>query len=297
MRGARPPLALLGAGRAGGTLAVLLAHCGWTPGVIWSRRRATARRAARPAAAAAPDGSLPPAATVDPRRALAGAQLLLLAVPDDALAPFAGELARVGPAPANGIALHLSGVHPAAVLSPLRRSGWQIGAIHPLAILPSGVPPRRLLAGAAFGVEGTPVALRQARALARLLGGHPCLVPPAARPAYHLAAALVANDSLALLSLAMDRACRAGLPETALRRGLAHLLAGVARAARAQGPARALTGPVARGDAQTLRRHLQAAGPARRIHRDLSLVLVDLARRGGRMDAAQARRLRRALRS
>jgi predicted short-subunit dehydrogenase-like oxidoreductase (DUF2520 family) len=226
---------------------------------------------------------------------VAGARVLLIAVPDDALAPFAHRLAALGPAAPGGIALHVSGIHPAAALAPLRQAGWSIGAMHPLAVFPRPAPPADLLVGAGFAVAGMPVARRLARSVARLLGGEPFSLATAGRPAYHLAAALVANDTVALFSVALEMARQAGLPPRVARRVLARLLAGTAQVLAATPPDRALTGPVARGDTQTLRRHLQTAGPARDLHVGLSRILVDLAVQAGRLDTATARRLRRVL--
>jgi len=148
-------------------------------------------------------------------------------------------------------------------------------------------------------VGGDPEAVRLARRLARSVGGLPYRIPATGRPAYHLAASLVANDTLALFAAAMEMAISAGLPPDTARRALAHLLAGVAGALDASPPGRVLTGPVARGDAETVRRHLRTAGrgdPAvRRVHVLLSRMLLRMARESGRLDAAAARRLERLL--
>jgi predicted short-subunit dehydrogenase-like oxidoreductase (DUF2520 family) len=135
--------------------------------------------------------------------------------------------------------------------------------------------------------------------MARALGGLPYAVPAGARAAYHLAASLVANDTVALFAAATDLAVAAGLsPETA-RQALAHLLAGAARSLAASPPGHALTGPVSRGDVETVRSHLRTAGlgdpDMRRVHLLLSRKLLRMARESGRLDAATARLLERVL--
>jgi predicted short-subunit dehydrogenase-like oxidoreductase (DUF2520 family) len=222
-----------------------------------------------------------------------------MAVPDDALAGLAAELAEEPASPRRRIFLHLSGALPTDILAPLAAAGAGIGSFHPLAVFPAGRPPADLLSGALCAVDGQPAARRLAARLARHLGARPVTVDPSRRAAYHLAASLVGNDSVALVALALERMQSAGVPERVARQGLAHLLADAARELSVQPPARALTGPVARGDARTLDRHMRAAGriETRTAHALLSRVLLRLAREAGRLEAAPARALERLLRS
>lgn len=293
----RPGVAIIGAGRAGGSLAVLLAASGWPLTAVWSRRPGRSRTVAGRVQATA---GFRPSAPSRPEAAAAGAGVILLAVPDDALAQLAGSLADAGPPARATVALHLSGAAPLEVLSRLRQQGVHTGGLHPLAVFPLERPPMDLLDGAGFAVGGDPVAVRLARRLARSVGGLPYRIPAAGRPAYHLAASLVANDTLALFAAAMEQAISAGLRPATARRALAHLLAGVAGALDASPPGRVLTGPVARGDAETVRRHLGTARRGdpgvRKVHVLLSRMLLRMARESGRLDAAAGRRLERILR-
>jgi predicted short-subunit dehydrogenase-like oxidoreductase (DUF2520 family) len=278
-------------------MAVLLADAGWPVKAVWSRRPGRSRTVASRVEATA---RFRPAAPTRPEKAAAGAGVILLAVPDDALAALAVSLAAACQPAAGTVALHLSGAAPVEVLAPLRQHGVRIGALHPLAVFSLQRPPRTLLEGAGFAVGGDPAALRIARRLARSVGGIPYGIPAAGRSAYHLAASLVANDTLALFAAAMELSISAGLsPETA-RRVLANLLAGAARFLAASPPGHVLTGAVSRGDVETVRRHLRTASrldPAmRRAHVLLSRRLLRMAREAGRLDTAAARRLERLLR-
>jgi len=285
-----PAVGIIGAGRAGGSLAVLLSHCGWAPRALWSRSharmRTVARRIHRLTGRAPACRSRPAAVARDTR-------ILLLAVPDDALADMAANLAADCRSLAGCVALHLSGAAGLDPLLPLRARGASTGSLHPLAVLGRESPPPDRLHGAGFAVAGQDPARRVARRMARALGGRPFSVALHRRPLYHLAASLVANDLLAVFHLAHEALCRAGLPAEESHRVLAHLLRGTATSLAHTSIAAALTGPVSRGDAGTLIRHLTAA-PDRRTaaaHRLLSQVLVDVARAGGRIDDATARRL------
>jgi predicted short-subunit dehydrogenase-like oxidoreductase (DUF2520 family) len=241
-----------------------------------------------------------PAAPTRPERAAAGAGIVLLAVPDDALAPLAQRLAGSRQPSAGSVALHVSGAAPLEVLAPLRAQGVRTGGLHPLAVFPLERPSPALLEGAGCAVDGDPVAARVARRLARSLGGIPYAIPSAGRAAYHLAASLVANDTLALFDAALQQAAGAGLPPATARRVLAHLLSGLAASLVSSSPACVLTGPVSRGDLETVGRHLQTAGDGapetRRIHALLSRMLLRMAREAGRLDPVTARRLERLLR-
>jgi predicted short-subunit dehydrogenase-like oxidoreductase (DUF2520 family) len=172
--------------------------------------------------------------------AAAGVDVLILAVPDGALAPVA---AAVAPVPGTAV-VHLSGAAGLDVLAPHPRRA----SLHPLVPLPTPEVGRvRLRAGTTFAVAGDPVAGQ----LATLLAGRVLHVDDEARAAYHAAACIAANHVVALLGQVERVAAAAGLPVDAFT--------GLTRAAvedvETLGPARALTGPAARGDDTTIERH------------------------------------------
>jgi predicted short-subunit dehydrogenase-like oxidoreductase (DUF2520 family) len=149
----------------------------------------------------------------------------------------------------------------------------------------------------AFAVDGDHAALGAARRLVRALGGTPLRVPASRRGAYHLAASLAANDLAALLDISMEIASlRLGLSRTRARHLLLPLVRSVVESVARSGPRRALTGPAARADRSTLERHLQAlareAPAARAAYRALTCRCIEMARREGRITAAQAADLR-----
>ncbi len=273
---------------------MLLSRCGWSPSGLWSRspqrRRTVAQRIGRITGQS-------PTCRSRPEDVARDAEVLLLAVPDDALDGMAKELAAACPEGAGRIVLHLSGVAGLTSLLPLRENGASTGSLHPLAVLSRGLPPPGLLHGAGFAVDGQPRARNFARRLARDLGGHPFNIDARRRPLYHLAASLVANDVLAVFHLGHKALRKAGLADKEAHQALVHLLQGTAAALGRTSAAEALTGPVSRGDAGTLARHLSAAPDTRTAdtHRLLSRILVDMARAGDRMDETTARRLRRLL--
>ena len=188
-----------------------------------------------------------------------GVDVLLLCTPDRALAEVA---AAVAPA-AGTVVAHLSGASGLGVLAPHPRRA----SLHPLAPIPSAEVGRvRLRSGITFAVAGDPLA----RELVALLGGRTVEVDEGSRTAYHAAACVASNHLVALMGQVERIAAGAGL-------GLDPFL-GLARSALADvadlGPARALTGPAARRDDETLDRHRAVVGPEERPGYDAGVALA-----------------------
>lgn len=187
-----------------------------------------------------------------------GVDVVIVAVPDDAIAEVADA---VTPGPA--ILVHLSGATTLAGLGPHAHRA----SVHPLVSLPDArTGAERLLAGATFAVAGHPVAHRMVKAL----GGTAIDVPDGRRAVYHAAASVGANHLVALCAQVERLAAAAQVPVGAYWDLMARTLDNV----RAVGAAMALTGPAARGDTATLAAHLAAIDPA---EHDLYLTLADAA--------------------
>ncbi|MBP7146074.1 MAG: DUF2520 domain-containing protein [Acidobacteria bacterium] len=289
-----PRYAIAGAGRAGGALAAALAAAG--VGVtVWDRDPRRARRLARAAGArAAPSLAA----------ALAGADVLVIAASDAAVRGVAAAAARRWPEPGPRAALHIAGAYGTELLDPLARRGAAAGVCHPLVPL-NGPGSADALAGCSAAVSGDGAAgLRAARALARLVGARPVAVRDASRPLVHLAAVLAAGDLHALLTLSEELLVLAGVGRARARRIAADLASrALANFAGPGGTAR-LTGPAARGDDATLRRHFAAlaarklsASPVAAAHRALALAAAETACAAGALPPAALRRVRRALSS
>jgi predicted short-subunit dehydrogenase-like oxidoreductase (DUF2520 family) len=274
------PIAIIGGGRAGCSIAVGLAMSGLSP---WLVVRDSQRRVLVQTWLATLALPRPVQVLADLRR-LARARTIVLAVPDRALAEVAADLAHLHAHHPQSW-LHISGVAPAEVLR-IPGSLAGLGSVHPLCALPDPVAATldaeataAPLHGALMALDGEEPTLQVARAIAESLGGLPLVVRPEARPAYHAAAALVANDLVGLLALGTQACETAGLPQAEVRQGLVHLartsLQAVARVPAEASLVQGLTGAVSRGDAETVARHLQALPPqAREVHRLLSLRLV-----------------------
>lgn len=194
-----------------------------------------------------------------------GQDLLLVAVPDPALAEAVAELARH---PQAAVVLHTSGSLGAEALAALRAGGSAVGTLHPLKAFPRPLPEPDQAHAVFFALDGDPAAVELAGRLAAAWGGTSAVVPPAARPLYHLAATLAAGGVVTLLAVAEELAGRLALGPAAagaVVAGYLELARGAlaaAREAHAEGLplGAALTGPAARGDRATVLRQLETLG-------------------------------------
>jgi len=179
--------------------------------------------------------------------------VLILAVPDDAIAGVAAALAPLLPC---RYAFHLSGALAGRVLAPLTVRGAAAASIHP--VRPFTGAADENWRGAFVAVEGDAEAARVGAEMARAVGARPHPIDPAAKPLYHASASLAAGGAAAVLSVAVKGWVDCGIPEDVAREALAGLAERAVRAAGQRPFAEAFTGAVARRDVGTVRAHAAA---------------------------------------
>lgn len=187
--------------------------------------------------------------------------IVILAVPDGRLAEVAQTLAAAGPPPPGCVALHLAGALSTDVLSPLHAAGYAVGSMHPLQTVADPWSGGDRLRGSAFAIAGEPEALATAKRLVRRLEGLPLVIPPAFRPVYHAAGVFASNYLVALVSATVRLLGQAGIPEHEAVDAVLPLIRGTLNNLENLGVAAALTGPIARGDVDTVRLHLARLSP------------------------------------
>lgn len=242
----RPPVAFVGAGAVARALALRMAEAGYPVVGVVSRTRASAQALARRVGAAVASDrldELPPAA-----------ELVVLAVPDDQLATAAETLAGARRSWRGTVVAHCSGALGSDVLAPLAALGADVLAYHPLQAITASAD-ADTLAGVFAGIEGGPRALAAGVELAVGLGMRYAVVPPEAKPRYHLAAAMASNLVVTLLGVVQEVLASLDVDRADAMAMLTPLLRGTLDNLAATSPEEALTGPVARGDLETLRRH------------------------------------------
>jgi predicted short-subunit dehydrogenase-like oxidoreductase (DUF2520 family) len=262
-------LSLVGPGRAGSAFGRSWLAAGGTLADVIGRDPASTREAVARLGAGTPRGI----AGLD-----ADCDILVLAVPDDAITAVASALAgRLR----CRTAFHLSGALPASALEALRGGGASLGALHPLRVFTGSAD--ETWAGAFVAIEGDAGALSVAEQLVSAVGGRAHRIAPESKPLYHAAATLTAGGTVALISLATRAWAHAGIPEGEARQALAELAERAAAAAVSLGFAEAFTGPVARRDTGTLQSHRDALAPFPELARLYRLFASEtLARTAGR---------------
>jgi predicted short-subunit dehydrogenase-like oxidoreductase (DUF2520 family) len=231
--------------------------------------------------------------------------VVFLTVPDDAVAAVASSLAASGEIPTDVAFVHTSGALELGALALLGRR-HAVGSFHPLRSFPEPGPPAAFR-GIVIGVDASNEALRRVlNRLARDLGAKPKRVDDAHRAIYHAAAVFASNYLVALMAEAVGLLERSGWTEQEAVQGLVPLAEGAVANVRKRGPVAALTGPIRRGDAETVVRHLVAlaeldgqpptAGARRKsdLYRMLGDVALEIAQQAGLKPAA-AEQTRRAL--
>lgn len=208
--------------------------------------------------------------------------VLILAVPDGAIAEAAWDMAQLGPAPAACAALHLSGALSTDPLAPLHGAGYATGSMHPLQTIANPLTGADRLVGSAFALAGEPVAVRAARRLVGALAGRAILVPPALRPLYHAGAVTASNYLVTLAATAASMLRSAGVEGDDALHALLPLMRGTLANLEEIGLPGALTGPIQRGDTETVRLHLaRLSGEARAVYCALGIETLRLAREAG----------------
>ncbi|GAA1549877.1 hypothetical protein GCM10009827_082920 [Dactylosporangium maewongense] len=240
-------IGIIGAGRVGAVLGAAFVNAG---------HQVVAAVGVSTASKARAEQLLPGVALLPADQVAASADLVLLAVPDDVLAGLVHGLVETGALRAGQIVAHTSGAHGLDVLAPVTAAGARPLALHPaMTFTGTAVDLSRLAAGVSFGVTAPDDLRDLAASLVADLGGQVEWIEEERRPLYHAALAHGANHLATLVNEALDRLRDAGVqhPEQVLAPLLGAALDNSLRLGDA-----AITGPVSRGDAGTVAKHLRA---------------------------------------
>jgi predicted short-subunit dehydrogenase-like oxidoreductase (DUF2520 family) len=245
--GGEPPvIGIIEAGAVGTALGVALSRAGWPVHAVASRDAARRERFR-----GLVDGSR---AFSEPTALVEEVELIIVAVPDDAVAEVAAGIRMYG----GQAMVHTSGVLGPEVLAPAAAAGTQIGSFHPLVAFADMERAVAALHGATVAIEGDDQLAALLAEMAEALGAIPVRLAPGAKAAYHAAAVLAAGGFVALLDAIAELGSVAGLDEAGALAIYGPLIEQTLGNARALGIQAALTGPMTRGDRGTLEAHLAA---------------------------------------
>ncbi len=275
-------IAFIGAGKLGSALAQALSLRGVAVTQVASRSSASAQQlAARVTGCRAVDAAV-----------AAQSDLVFLTVSDDTIAPLAAQL----PWRAGQAVVHCSGATEVSVLQPAADAGAEIGGFHPLQIFSDPQRAIELLAGSSVAIEGPPALEAQLQQLARTLGMRPLRLPPGARALYHGSASYAASFLLSMLDEVVTVWRSFGIDEAQALQALLPMARGTLDAAASKGLSAAVAGPVSRGDAGVIARHLAAfaaLGPDHAaLYREFTRRQIELVQAAQRLSQDQAERMR-----
>jgi predicted short-subunit dehydrogenase-like oxidoreductase (DUF2520 family) len=205
----------------------------------------------------------------------ANGDLVFLTVPDAAIRQVAKELAQ-GRDLSRRAVVHCSGAHPAAWLEAAVLAGASVGVFHPLQTFAT---PQAPVDGCFCGIEADRTWKPRLFRIARAIGARPFDLHGLNRALYHAAAVMLSNYTLTLVEVGERLLAKAGLDQA--HAAAIPLLRGTLRNAQALTPARALTGPIARGDAATIALHVRALAPMPdllELYRAVGSATLDMAR-------------------
>lgn len=279
-------MGVVSTGRVGSVLGAALARAGHTVVAASGLSAASVARAER---------LLPGVPLLPPDEVVRRADLVLLALPDDALAGMLRGLVATESLRAGQIVVHTSGAHGVDVLAPAAEVGALPLALHPVLTFTGRAEDLERLATASIGVTAAPedeAAWNVGEALAVEMGAEPVRIPEPARALYHAALAHGANHLMTLVADCTQLLRQAGIGPA--ERLVAPLLSAALDNVLRHGD-RALTGPVARGDLGTVRRHLavltEASPEIAPAYRALARRTAERSRSAGTLDPAAAAEL------
>ena len=277
-------LGFIGAGTVGTALSVSLSSQGYPVVAVSSRSQTSARNLAK-----AISGCLPVSSNQD---VADSAELVFITTPDDAIAPVVSQIQwRKGQS-----VVHCSGADSTDILEPARKSGAYVGVFHPLQTFASVRQALENTPGSTFALEAEEPLLTTLKDMATALGGYWIELKAGDKVVYHASAVIACNYLVTLVKLAADLWQTFGIPRHQAIRALLPLIRGTIHNIDTVGIPRCLTGPIARGDTGTIKKHLDAlqkvAPGLLSTYRELGRQTIPIALAKGRINQRQAEELK-----
>jgi predicted short-subunit dehydrogenase-like oxidoreductase (DUF2520 family) len=273
----KPEFCIVGAGVVGTAVATLLTAKGYPLVGVSSRSLSTAQKLAQlvgdTSKAKQKKSPISIKISQQPWEVTEGAKLVFITTPDKAINQVCGDIqAHHGFAPGT-IVIHMSGALTSDSLQPAKVAGTQVLSLHPLQSFARVEEAITNLPGSVFTLEGDWQAEAVGFAVINDLGGQGFVISKANKALYHGAAVIAANYLVSLAHLSTGILEGLGIPREKGVAALIPLMQGVLKNIQALGPAKALTGPIARGDSETIERHIQCLAELPKEHLQLYRVL------------------------
>ena len=281
-------LGFIGAGTVGTALAVRLSSKGYQVVAVSSRSQVSAENLAQAISHCRFFNNSQDVVDI--------AELVFITTPDDVIAQVASQLEWHG---GQGV-VHCSGADSTEILQPARKLGAHVGVFHPLQTFASTKQAMENMPGSTFTVEAEEPLLGTLKDMATALDGHWIELKASDKVIYHAAAVIACNYVVTLVKLATDLWQAFSIPPQQATQALLPLLRGTISNIDAIGIPQCLTGPIARGDSGTIKKHLSAleevAPAVLSTYRELGLQTIPIALAKGRINEQQAQELQAILR-
>lgn len=273
-------LGFIGAGTTGTALAFSLRCRGYRIVSVFSRSVTSAQRLA---------GMVDGCRVCEKAQQVADtARLVFITTPDDVISRVAEEVQWHS----GQYVVHCSGAHSVDILEPAWRAGAGTGSFHPLQTFASIEQAIKNIPGSVFGIEAEEPLLTLLKKMAGVLGGESVVLKAEDKVLYHAAAVFACNYLVTLVKLATDLWQKFGVSQAQATKALLPLLQGTLNNIGNVGLPNCLTGPIARGDLGTIRRHLEAldkvAPSVLRTYKEMGLQTIPIALAKGRVDQKRA---------
>jgi predicted short-subunit dehydrogenase-like oxidoreductase (DUF2520 family) len=230
---------------------------------------------------------------------LGPADAFMISTLDEAIEGCCEKLCRAGVLREGAIVFHCSGSLPSELLAPARAQGAHVASLHPVKSFTDSAKAAETFPGTFCDLEGAPDACQVLRDALERSGAHPFDVDPDAKMVYHAATVFVCNYLVALLEIGLRCFEQSGVSRPRAMEIMEPIVQGTIRNVFALGPAQALTGPIARGEASVVGRQCEALGQwdetVQNAYRVLGQVAADLSEAKGDADGAALARIRELL--
>lgn len=249
----KPILSFVGAGSVGTAFALALSDRGYRVASVISSKVESARWLAAQVGA--------PIASARLGDLSKESAVVFVTTPDRSIARTATKLAEQEHLDFSGMVfLHTSGALDSQVLSPVAKRGGHVLCLHPIQVFPRTAKPRELakqLSGICFGLEGDDRGIAMGKKLAGDLDGRTLVIPRDLKSLYHIACVVASNYLVALMSLLEEISTKLGLEGKNFLGVFEDLIGSTLKAVKTSSPRESLTGPIERGEVETVRLHLK----------------------------------------
>ena len=276
-------LGFIGAGTVGTVLSVKLSRVGYPIVAVSSRSRTSAKKLAQTIAGCLPAGSNQDVADT--------AELVFITTPDDAIASAVSQVRwHEGQS-----VVHCSGADSTDILEPARKAGACVGCFHPLQTFADARRAMENIPGSTFALEAEEPLLTELKDMANALDAYWIELKASDKVLYHASAVIACNYLVTLVKLATDLWQTFDIPRGQAIRALLPLIRGTIHNIDTVGIPQCLTGPIARGDTGTIKKHLYAlrktAPDLLSTYQELGLRTIPVALAKGRINQRQAEEL------